>query len=84
MQKQPSKKLLMTGIVGSIVAVICCFTPILVIFLGTLGLSAAVVYLDMVLLPALFIFAGITIYALSKRKQNCCGENSPNVKENLK
>jgi hypothetical protein len=32
---------------------LCCFTPILVILLGVVGLSALTWYLDYVLLPAL-------------------------------
>ena len=32
--------LITTGIVGAVIAAICCATPILVIALGTVGLSA--------------------------------------------
>lgn len=62
-------KLLTTGIVGTTIAVICCFTPLLVWLLVAVGLSAIVVYLDAVLLPALAIFILITGYALWRRKQ---------------
>lgn len=72
-----SNKLLKCGIGGTIIAALCCFTPILVIVLSAVGLSAMVGYLDIVLLPALFIFAGITVYALSQRKPRCCNENHP-------
>ena len=41
-------RILTVGIIGTIVAAICCFTPVLVILLGTLGLSAAIGYLDIV------------------------------------
>lgn len=57
------QKLLCTGLGGSVIAAICCFTPALVILLGALGLSAVVGYLDYVLLPALAIFVALTIYA---------------------
>lgn len=60
--------LLKVGIVGSIVAALCCFTPALVVLLGALGLSGLVGVLDYVLLPALVIFIAITGYALWKRK----------------
>ena len=60
-------KLLWVGISGSVVAALCCFTPILVILLGAMGLSAVVGYLDYVLFPALAIFIVITIYALLKK-----------------
>jgi mercuric ion transport protein len=59
--------LLKTGIIGSLIAAICCFTPVLVILLGAVGLSAVTGHLDIVLLPALAVFLGITGYALWKR-----------------
>lgn len=43
--------ILKTGIIGSIVAAVCCFTPVLVIALGVVGLSAWVGWIDYVLLP---------------------------------
>ena len=59
-----NRALVKTGVIGSIVAGICCFTPVLVVLLAATGLSAIVGYLDYVLLPALsmfilFIFVGI-------------------------
>jgi len=32
--------LVRTGIIGAVVAALCCFTPVLVVLLGALGLSA--------------------------------------------
>jgi mercuric ion transport protein len=63
-----NKTLLKTGIAGSVVAALCCATPILVILFGVLGLSAWVGWLDYVLIPALLVFVGITIYALHRRR----------------
>ncbi len=63
------KNLLRTGIVGSVVALLCCFTPILVIALAALGLSAAVGWLDFVLFPLLAGFLGLTGYALYRRQR---------------
>ncbi len=62
------KKLLWTGITGSVIVAICCATPVLVIAFGAVGLSAWVRGLDFVLLPALAIFLALTGYALWKRK----------------
>jgi mercuric ion transport protein len=62
------KRLLKTGIIGSIIVTLCCVTPILVVLFGVVGLSAAVGYLDFVLLPALAVFLAITGYALWKRR----------------
>ncbi|MBL4891844.1 MAG: mercury resistance system transport protein MerF [Rhizobiaceae bacterium] len=61
-------RLLKRGIIGAAVTALCCFTPILVILLTTVGLSAIIGYVDIVLLPALGIFILITLYALMKRK----------------
>ena len=58
-----NRTLLGTGIFGSIIAAICCFSPVLLILLGAIGLSAWLAWLDFVLLPALAIFLAVTVYA---------------------
>ena len=63
------RTLLRTGIIGTVVAALCCFTPILVVLFGVVGLSALVGYLDYVLFPALAVFLAITGYALWKRSR---------------
>ncbi len=60
--------LLRIGIVGTLISALCCFTPLLVILFGAIGLSAAVGYLDLLLLPALAAFVLLTVYALWKRR----------------
>ncbi len=60
--------LLKLGILGTVIAALCCFTPIIVILLGVVGLSALTGYLDYVLMPALAVFVLITIYALWRRQ----------------
>ncbi len=62
-----NRTLLRTGVVGSVIAAICCFTPALVIILGAIGLSAWLAWLDYVLLPALAICLAILAYALVRR-----------------
>lgn len=76
--------ILKTGIAGSVIAAICCFTPILVILLGAVGLSAWLGWLDYILLPALVIFLGITVYGLWRRQRvaACCSRESAGSKEN--
>ena len=66
--------ILRTGIVGSIIAAVCCFTPALVILLGAVGLSAWLGRIDYVLFPALAIFLGLTAYGLWRRQRAaaCC------------
>jgi mercuric ion transport protein len=63
------KSLLKTGVVGTVIAALCCFTPVLVILFGAVGLAAVVGYLDYVLFPALAFFVALTIYALWRRHQ---------------
>jgi len=58
--------LLKTGIIGTAIAALCCFTPLLVILFGAVGLAAWVGHLDAVLMPALALFAGLTAYAFFK------------------
>ena len=62
--------LLKLGVGGTILAALCCFTPILLILLGVVGLGALTGYLDYVLFPALAVFVGITIYAVQKRQRH--------------
>jgi len=61
-------KLIKTGIIGTIIAALCCFTPVLVILVSAVGLSAIIGYLDYVLFPALAFFLLLTIYAVWRRQ----------------
>lgn len=61
-------RLLRTGVIGTVIAALCCFTPILVILLGAVGLSALTGYLDFVLFPALLFFIALTGYALYRKR----------------
>ena len=68
--------LLRLGIIGSGIAALCCFTPVLVIVLGAAGLGAAIAYLDMILLPLLAIFLGVTGFALYQRHRQDVAKDS--------
>ncbi len=63
-------KLLLTGVIGTAIAALCCFTPVLVVLLGTVGLSALTGVLDYVLIPSLVFFVLLTIYALVRRTRS--------------
>lgn len=63
------RTLLRTGIAGTIIVALCCFTPVLVVLMGIVGLSAVTGYLDYVLLPALAFFLGLTIHALRRKRR---------------
>ncbi len=67
--------LVRTGVIGAIIAALCCFTPILVVLLGAVGLSAVTGYLDVVLIPALVFFVGLTVYAVYRRNRTLKGAN---------
>jgi mercuric ion transport protein len=62
-------KLLGLGIGGTILAALCCFTPLLPIVLTALGLTGVlgVVYNDAFLLPVLAAFLFLTGYAIWRR-----------------
>jgi mercuric ion transport protein len=67
-----------SGIAGSVIAAICCFTPFLAITFGAVGLSAWLGWIDYVLLPTLALFLALTAYGLWKlqRAAACCGPES--------
>ncbi|MGV6820387.1 MAG: mercury resistance system transport protein MerF [Parvularcula sp.] len=63
------RALLSIGIIGTIVAALCCFTPVLVVLLSAVGLAAFTGYLDYVLFPVLGFFVLLTIYAVWRRNR---------------
>ena len=64
-----SDPLLKVGIIGTVIVALCCFTPVLVVLFGAVGLAAVVGYLDAVLFPALGLFILLTLYALWRRQK---------------
>ena len=71
------KKMLRRGLIGSVIAAICCFTPLLVVVVAGVGLSALVGWLDYALFPLLFASLGIVAHALWLRagKPGRCPKN---------
>jgi len=63
-------RLLKIGIIGTIISALCCFTSLLVVLLGAVGLSSLLGWADYVLLPALVVFLFITGFALWKKRQS--------------
>lgn len=68
MNDKRSNKWLWIGGVGTGIAALCCFTPILVLIFGLLGAGSLVVYLDSVLWPLLLVFVLLAVYGLWRRK----------------
>jgi len=60
---QPSKRTMYAAFAGTVLVALCCFTPILVILLGLVGLSAFTPHLDRVLLPALAVMVLLSTVA---------------------
>ena len=65
-----ANKCFKTGVWGSIIAAICCFTPVLVVGLGLIGLAAFTPYLDYFLFPLLGLFLILTFYGWVKQKRS--------------
>ncbi len=57
-------KMLKRGLIGSLIAAICCFTPFLVLIVAGVGLSAIVGWLDYALFPLLFASMGVVAQSL--------------------
>jgi len=65
--------LLKTGIIGTAIAALCCFTPLLLVLFSAVGLATWIGHLDAVLMPALVFFLALMIYAFFKKdKDECC------------
>ena len=62
-----SRRLFRIGAVGTVITALCCFTPLLVIGLTSLGFVGAIAYLDMILLPLLGICALLLAFALMQK-----------------
>ena len=63
------ESMLKTGIIGAAIAIICCFTPALVILLGAAGLSAWLGWADYVLLPLLGICLVMIVIAVMRKRR---------------
>ena len=76
------RNLLRIGVIGTVVAAVCCFTPALVLALGAVGLSAWLGWLDYVLLPALILFLALAVIAWARtRRRVSAGQPAGKVEE---
>ena len=67
-REREGDRLLRIGIIGAILTALCCFTPVLVVLFGALGLAALVGYLDYVLFPLLGVFVLLIIIGWYRRQ----------------
>ena len=65
-----STTLLTTGIIGSLVAAACCFTPLLAGLFAAIGLAGFIGGIDYVVFPVLFASLGLIAHALYLRSGN--------------
>jgi mercuric ion transport protein len=61
---QNSDRLLKWGLGGALFAALCCFTPLLVVVVAGVGLSAVTGWLDYALFPLLFFCLAVVTQAL--------------------
>ena len=57
------RKLFGLGAAGTVIAAVCCFTPILVIVFAAVGLSAWLAWIDFVLWPLLAVSLVVAAYS---------------------
>lgn len=70
-----SKQTLLATLVATIGVALCCFTPILVIALTSVGLAMWIGYLDYILLPLLGALIGLTIWRYRQYQKKCHCQN---------
>jgi mercuric ion transport protein len=62
------RALVTTGVVGGVLAAICCATPLLAVVFGAVGLTAWLTKADYVLIPSLIICLGLIGVGLYRRR----------------
>lgn len=62
------RTLITTGAVGTVIAAVCCATPLLVIVFGAVGLTAWLAKADYVLIPALILCVGLLAFGLARKR----------------
>jgi mercuric ion transport protein len=62
------RALVATGVVGAVVAAVCCATPLLAVLFGAVGLTAWLAKADYVVIPALIFCLGLIAVGLYRRR----------------
>jgi mercuric ion transport protein len=62
------RTLITTGAIGAVVAAICCMTPLLVVVLGAVGLTAWLAKANYVLISALILCLALIAFGLYRRR----------------
>lgn len=75
------RALVRTGIVGAVIAAICCVTPILVVLLPLAGLGAWLASADLMAFSLLAASLGLIAWGLYRRRSNAASSENDNRKE---
>lgn len=62
------RALITTGIVGAVIAAVCCATPLLAVVLGAVGLTAWLANADYVVLPVLILCVSLIAFGVYRRR----------------
>ena len=62
------RTLITAGATGTVLAAICCMTPLLAAVFGVVGLTAWLAKADYVLIPALFLCLALLTFGLYRRR----------------
>jgi mercuric ion transport protein len=62
------RALITTGIVGAVLAAVCCATPLLAVLFGAVGLTAGLAKADYVVIPALILCLGLIAFGLYRAR----------------
>jgi len=77
-----AKGMVYIGIGGSILAALCCFTPVLIPILGAVGLSAWLGWLDYALPPVIVLLVGLAAWGVWRwRRMAACRATTIETKE---
>jgi len=62
------RSLIATGVIGTVLAAICCATPILAVVLGGIGLTAWLAKADYIVIPVLILGLALVGLGLYRRQ----------------
>ena len=61
------RSLITTGVIGTVLAAICCATPLLAVVLGSIGLAGWLANADYIVMPVLVLGAALVGLGLHRR-----------------
>lgn len=70
MTDKKDPKHLRTGVIGAVLVALCCAVPVLVLLLGTVGLSALLGWIDYLLWPGLAYLVALAIYVIWRQQRD--------------